>query len=432
MSRRVAPVAFPVGLTIAGSDSGGGAGIQADLKTMEAHAVFGTSAITAVTAQNTRGVHSSHVLPTREIEAQIDAVLSDFEVGAVKTGMLATVDVIETVADALSDRDLPTVVDPVMVAATGDRLLEPEAEDAYEALLAETTLVTPNTDEAAVLTGIEPVDEESAIEAGDALCEMGADAALVKGGHMPTEDVLDVLVTEGAIGTYRHARIETEATHGSGCTLSAAIAARLARGESLSESVSSALAFMERAVRYPVDVGSGPGPVHHLVELRDRAERATTAETVSWLVDRFLDLDRTRLASEGGVVGATPYAETVSDTAGATLARDGSETGGRAVQYGLACHTVDHLLLAREGETTVRFAATVARDERVEDRLQSLDGAVVNLADPRRPPRDAFDSAAVALAVYDRSESGEPTATVLAPDAETLVERVGIVLDARR
>ena len=418
-------------MTIAGSDSGGGAGIQADLKTMEAHAVFGTSAVTAVTAQNTRGVRSSHVLPIGEIEAQIEALFSDFEIGAAKTGMLATVDVIECVAGALSGREVPTVVDPVMVAATGDRLLEPEAELAYEALLAETALVTPNTDEAEVLTGIEPTDEESAVEAGEALVEMGADAALVKGGHMPTDDVLDVLVTESGIETYRHARIETDATHGSGCTLSAAVAARLATGESLSESVSGALAFMERAVRYSVDVGAGPGPVHHLVALRDRAERATTAESVSWLVERFLDLGPSALEPGGvrEVVGATPYAEGVSDTAGATLARDGSGTGANAVRYGHASHTAEQLLLAREGAPTVQFAATVARDERVDERLESLEGTVVDLAESNRAPREAFDTVSIALTVFDRSESGEPTATLLAPDAATLLERVEVVLE---
>jgi len=423
-------------MTIAGSDSGGGAGIQADLKTMEAHGVFGTSAITAVTAQNTRGVHSSHVLPIGEIEAQIEALFTDFEIGAAKTGMLATVEVIETVAGALSGREVPTVVDPVMVAATGDRLLEPEAERAYEALLAETTLVTPNTDEAEVLTGIEPTDEESAIEAGEALVGMGADAALVKGGHMPTEDVLDVLVTGGEIATYRHARIETDATHGSGCTLSAAIAARLARGESLSESVSRSLAFMERAVRYPVNAGRGSGSVHHLVALRDRAERARTAEAVSGVVERFAELDLSPFVPEAGtdVVGATPYAETTSDTVGTALARNGSDQRwDRVVRFGVANRTAEHLLLAREDEPTVRFASTIAPDERGEERLLALEGSVVDLAGtPGRTPRELFDPGEIALALFDRTGDEERISTVLAPDAETLVERVAVVLGANR
>jgi hydroxymethylpyrimidine kinase / phosphomethylpyrimidine kinase / thiamine-phosphate diphosphorylase len=408
VSRRVAPVAFPVALTIAGSDSGGGAGVQADLKTMEAHGVFGTSAITAVTAQNTRGVHSSYVLPVPEIEAQIEAVLSDFDVGAVKTGMLATVDVIECVATALSDREVPTVVDPVMVAATGDRLLESQAEAAYEALFAETTLVTPNADEAAVLTGVEPTDEKSAVDAGDALLAMGADAVLVKGGHMPTEDVLDVLVTEGEIETYRHARIDTEATHGSGCTLAAATAARLAKGESLSEAVSGALAFMERAVRYPIDVGSGPGSVHHLVSLRDRAEREATVEAMSALRDRL----------ESGtvldVVGATPYAESRRAIAVASVGRGRSEHA--EIRFDATSPTASLLLAAREGDPALRFGIGVR-----EDTLDAV-GPVVEVESsetPERSLREAVDGTDRTVAVVDRTEG---RAAVLASDPEALVE----------
>jgi len=154
MTRKPAPDSRPVVLTIAGSDSGGGAGIQADLKTIEAGGAFGTSAITAVTAQNTLGVVSSHVLPIEEIDAQIDAVLSDFDVRAVKTGMLATAPVIAVVTEYVDDLDVPVVVDPVMVAATGDRLLAPDAENVYEDLLAHAALTTPNADEAEVLTGM--------------------------------------------------------------------------------------------------------------------------------------------------------------------------------------------------------------------------------------------------------------------------------------
>ena len=187
MTRRRAPVSPPVALTVAGSDSGGGAGIQADLKTMESHGVFGTSVVTAVTAQNTRGVERSHVLPVAEIEAQWRAVRDDFDLGAVKTGMLATDPVIDLVTDRAAALDAPLVVDPVMVAASGDRLLDADAEAAYADLVGEATLVTPNADEAAVLTGVEPTDRGTAREAGEALLAMGADAVLVKGGHVGTD-----------------------------------------------------------------------------------------------------------------------------------------------------------------------------------------------------------------------------------------------------
>ncbi|MFC3957807.1 bifunctional hydroxymethylpyrimidine kinase/phosphomethylpyrimidine kinase [Halovivax cerinus] len=279
------PDARPVALTIAGSDSGGGAGIQADLSTFAAHDVFGTSAITAVTAQHTRGVESAHVLPREAVAAQIDAVVDDFAVGAAKTGMLAETAIVSLVADRAADATFPVVVDPVMVATSGDRLLDRDAEAAYEELLAEATVVTPNADEATVLTDVEITGVDRAVEAGRRLLETGVDAALVKGGHVPGETITDVLVAdpdavethdatgttgEGAgelvdgaiVATFEHERVDTEATHGSGCTLSAAIAARLARGDDLVDAVGGATDFVAEAIAHHYGVGQGPGAVN--------------------------------------------------------------------------------------------------------------------------------------------------------------------------
>ncbi|AGB15147.1 phosphomethylpyrimidine kinase [Halovivax ruber XH-70] len=285
------PDARPVALTIAGSDSGGGAGIQADLSTFAAHDVFGTSAITAVTAQHTRGVDSSYTLPRSEVAAQIDAVVGDFDVGAAKTGMLASADLVSLVADRVRDASFPVVVDPVMVATSGDRLLDRDAEAAYESLLAEATVVTPNVDEAAVLTDVEITGVDRAEDAGRRLLETGVDAALVKGGHVPGETIRDVLVAEpnavadrdatdatteragefvdGAfVATFEHERVDTEATHGSGCTLSAAIAARLARGDDLVDAVGGATDFVARAIESHYEVGTGPGAVNPQADRR--------------------------------------------------------------------------------------------------------------------------------------------------------------------
>ncbi|MWV40280.1 bifunctional hydroxymethylpyrimidine kinase/phosphomethylpyrimidine kinase [Natrialba sp. INN-245] len=273
--RTPTPESRPVALTIAGSDSGGGAGIQADLATFATHGVYGTSALTAVTAQHTRGVDSSFVLPTDEIAAQIDAVVGDVDVGAAKTGMLATTEVVELVTERARGFAFPLVVDPVMVATSGDRLLDETAERAYENLIAEAAVVTPNADEAEVLTGIEIDGEESAREAGEALLEMGADAALIKGGHVPGETVRDVLVrpgdgpagVEGSTSTvFEHERVDTDATHGSGCTLAAAIAARLASGDGLESAVEGATDFLARAIEHHYDVGRGPGAVNHSID----------------------------------------------------------------------------------------------------------------------------------------------------------------------
>ena len=447
--RRAGPVRKPVVLSIAGSDSGGGAGIQADLKTMEAQGTFGTSVVTSVTAQNTLGVESTHPVPVSEIEAQIDAVRSDFDVRAVKTGMLGTREVLEAVTERTAEMSIPLVVDPVMVAASGDRLLEPEAEAAYEDLIAEATLVTPNADEAGVLTDIEPGGEDTAREAGERLVELGADAALVKGGHVPGDRIRDVLVFAGAEETivFEHPRVETDATHGSGCTLSSAIAARLAQGETLPEAVESGVTFLERAVRYHHDVGTGSGPVHHLVGIRERASRHPTAEAVEEVVDALVEMDAHPLVPEVGlnVVGATPFAEATAETAAVEGRITRTLSGvrpNRGVRFGASSHVARFLLSAREYDPNLRFAANLRFDEDVESALSTL-GAVVEINRANEPAPDeegstmgwaagrAFERAdGTPRAVFDRGDVGKEAMTrLLAPDPETLVDRLAAVLE---
>jgi len=443
MTRTPAPDARPVALTVAGSDSGGGAGVQADLKTMEAMGVFGTSAVTAVTAQNTRGVESTHVLPVEEVEAQVEAVLSDFDARAVKTGMLATEPVVSSVADRAVDIDVPLVVDPVMVAATGDRLLDPGAEAAYEDLLAEATLATPNADEAEVLTGTEVVDRASAVAAGERLLETGADAALLKGGHVAGETVRDVLVTAEGVETFEHPRVDTDATHGSGCALASAIAARLAHGDPLAEAAEAGVSFLARAVRYHLDVGEGPGSVHHLVSLRERATRHPTQEAVEEVVRRFVDADVSAVVPEVGmnVVGATPYAEAPDETAAVegriTRTLSGVEPN-RGVRFGASSHVARFLLSAREADPSLRFAVNCRFDGEVEAALSELDGTAVEVDRSAEPEPDAeghtmgwvarraFERTdGTPAAVYDRGDVGKEAITrVLAPDAGTAVSRV--------
>ena len=451
MARTPAPDPRPVALTIAGSDSGGGAGIQADLKTMEAAGVFGTSAVTAVTAQNTRGVESTHVLPVEEVTAQIEAVRSDFDVGAVKTGMLATEPIVSAVADRAAELDVPLVVDPVMVAATGDRLLDPGAEDAYGDLLGSATLATPNVDEAAVLTGIEVADHASAVEAGEAIVDLGTDAALVKGGHVPGDVVRDVLVTEAGVETFEHPRVDTDATHGSGCTLASAVAARLAHGDPLADAVEAGVALLARAVRYHLDVGEGPGAVHHLAALRDRAARQPTAEAVEEVVRRFVDADVSPVVPEVGmnVVGATSYAETPGETAAVegriTRVLSGVKPN-RGIRFGASSHVARFLLSAREFDPSLRFAVDCRFDERVESAFSELDGPAVELDRSVEPHPDAegstmgwvarrafgeVEGTGTPAVVYDRGDVGKEAITrVLAPDAGTAVSRVLALAEA--
>jgi hydroxymethylpyrimidine/phosphomethylpyrimidine kinase len=256
-----------IALTIAGSDSGGGAGIQADLKTFHQFGVFGTSVITAITAQNTLGVAAVHPVPERHVRTQIDAVAGDLSPHAFKSGMLATAALVETVGHAIVDHGLENyVLDPVMIATSGDRLLARDAElQIATRLLPLATLVTPNTDEAAVLTEQEVCDVAAMESAGADLIARGARAALIKGGHIEGETVVDVLVTAQAVRHFEHARIDTRSTHGTGCTLSAAVTASLALGHDLETSVERGLDFVHAAIVNAPSLGSGHGPLNHFV-----------------------------------------------------------------------------------------------------------------------------------------------------------------------
>ena len=254
-----------IALTIAGSDSGGGAGIQADLKTFQRFGVFGTSVVTAVTAQNTREVRAVHPIPVEIVLAQLDALADDLPPAALKTGMLATATLVRAVAGAIARyRFGPYVLDPVMASTSGDRLLDPEAErEVLMRLVPLATLVTPNLDEAAILAG-SPVNDPSAMErAGRALLERGANAALIKGGHLPGARLVDILVTHEDVQRFEHQRIETTSTHGTGCTLSAAITAGLALGHPLEMAVVEALDFVHRAIATAPGLGRGHGPVNY-------------------------------------------------------------------------------------------------------------------------------------------------------------------------
>lgn len=261
---------LPVALTIAGSDSGGGAGIQADLKTFQAFGVFGTSAITALTAQNTVGVHGVHAAPAELVRRQIEVVVDDLQPAACKTGMLASAELVETVATAIRATGLRNyVLDPVMVATSGDRLLDEDAEAAVlDLLLPLCTLVTPNLHEAELLAGGRAGDEAGMRRLAETLARRGAAAVLVKGGHLDGSEVVDVLFHDGTFRAWRRPKLDTDDTHGTGCTLSAGIAAGLARGWTLPDAVEAALDFTHRAIAHAPGLGRGHGPLNHWVEVR--------------------------------------------------------------------------------------------------------------------------------------------------------------------
>ncbi len=440
--RRPAPFSPPVCLTIAGSDSGGGAGIQADLKAMEAAGVFGTTVITAVTAQHTQGVDRSFVLPIEEIRAQLEAVTGDIAVDAVKTGMLATRPVIELVTAFAREADIPLVVDPVMVAASGDRLLDADAEDAYAELIREATVVTPNTDEAAVLTGREITSPADATAAAEALVNTGANAALVKGGHLDGEQVTNVLATTDETCTFHHRRIDSAATHGSGCTLASTIAARIAHGDGLQAAVETALERMNRAVRYPIDIGAGPGTVNHLASIRNDAALPGVINGVREVVTEFVAADVSVLVPEVGmnVVGATPYAEDRRDTAAVEGRITRTATGIRpnlGVARGASSHVARFLLASREFVPTLQYCVNCRFDDDIEVALAELGWETAEYDREHEPDEDAegqtmqwgaaaaFETAPTTpVAVIDRGAHGkEPIVKLLASDTATLTGR---------
>ena len=258
----------PIALTIAGSDSGGGAGIQADLKTFSALGVYGASVITALTAQNTLTVSAIHTTPIPMVKAQLDAVLGDLDVKAIKIGMLSSADVIKVVSQVLAEYShIPVVLDPVMVAKSGDTLLQPDALEALQSLLVPLAhIITPNLPEAALMLDTDEATSISDVrEQVEHLMHLGAHAVLLKGGHLEGDVVVDVLRSHEFHESYTHPKIVTRNTHGTGCTLSAAIAAGLARGYTVPESVGAAEAYLHLAIQAAdeLSVGSGHGPVHH-------------------------------------------------------------------------------------------------------------------------------------------------------------------------
>ena len=252
-------------LTIAGSDSGGGAGIQADLKSIHANGGFGMSVITSITAQNTCEVTRAFDLPTDLIDAQIDAIFSDFDVAALKTGMLSSSEIVGTVAEKLreySPRNI--VIDPVMISKSQYPLLKPDAIERLKAdLLPLATVITPNVYEAELLAECEIQTIDDAKTAAKVIQEYGCQGVLVKGGHLSGEQSIDVLYADGAFTLFEAERIETKNTHGTGCTYSAAIATHLGLGKDLVDAIQSAKDYVTNAIRYSLDIGGGHGPTNH-------------------------------------------------------------------------------------------------------------------------------------------------------------------------
>jgi hydroxymethylpyrimidine/phosphomethylpyrimidine kinase len=258
-------------LIIAGSDSGGGAGVQADIKAVTMLGGYAATAITAITVQNTLGVSGVHPIPIPFVIAQARAVLDDIGADVIKTGMLGSSEMVRAVADIIASAGVPAVVDPVMIAKGGAALLEDSAIAAVrERLIPLAALLTPNAPEAQALTGVAIETTDDLRRAGEAMLALGAKAVLMKGGHVAGETVTDLLITPAGETSFSGARIDTRHTHGTGCTLASAIAAGLAQGQALEAAVASAWAYVSEAIRRAPGLGAGAGPLDHGWPIRDR------------------------------------------------------------------------------------------------------------------------------------------------------------------
>jgi len=436
-----------IALTVAGSDSGGGAGIQADLKTMEALGVFGTSAITSLTAQNSTGVRGVEDVSPEFVAEQIDAVVKDFDVGAVKTGMLSNAETVSVVAEKIDEHDLRAVVDPVMIAQSGDRLLSEDAEEVVrDELLPHAALVTPNAPEAETLTGVGVKSPDEMEEAARALVEQGAEAALVTGGHIEGDRVVDVLADAEGTHRFEKPRVETGATHGTGCALSSAVAAELSKGASLDDAVGTAEAFLYRAVRFGVDAGRGAKSTHHLVGLRNEAARNDALDSVRGALGRFDETEGfAHLLPEVGmnIAVATPYAlegdEIAAVEGRVRRTRDGFVSS--CVRFGASGHVARYLLALREqlddepgaacnlrNDETVRGALSltdlttveVDRDDQPDEVREGEEGSMEWSAGTAVRKADGFPDAVVDAGALGK----EPMVRLAARDAGELVEHV--------
>jgi len=385
----------PVAITIAGSDSGGGAGIQADLKTFAALGVHGTTAVTSVTAQNTYSVVAIEDLEPGMIKKQIRVVAEDLGIDAGKTGMLHTEKIIKAVSSEVAKYRFPLTVDPVMVAKSGAPLLKPEAIDALKNhLLPRARIVTPNRFEAEKLADMKIKTQEHAKVAARKISQMGPDAVVVKGGHIDEgRDAVDILYFEGKFKVFRAPRLNVRTTHGTGCSFSAAIAAELAKGERITTAVETAKRFVTLAVKFGLDVGKGYGPVNPLAHLY----RESSRHMVLMSIEEAKELLKSNpsvaaLVPEVGmnVAMAIRYAENVDDIA-AIDGRIVKVLGGiEAVgfpRFGCSSHLARYILEVVEHDSTKRAAVNLKFSDEVL-RLLKNRGLKVSFYDRKSEPED--------------------------------------------
>ncbi len=392
---KISTYKIPIALTIAGSDSGGGAGIQADLKTFAALGVHGTSAITAITAQNTYSVIGVQEINTEIIEKQIDAIVQDMGVDAAKTGMLSSAPIVSVVAKTVKRYNFPLVVDPVMIAKSGAQLLK---DDAINTLIKEliplATVITPNIPEAEKLTGITIKNIDDAKNAAKMIVnEYGAKASVVKGGHFNWDESIDVLYYNGTFKEFKAPRIITKNTHGTGCSFSAAIAAELAKGNDIPSSIEIAKRFITNAILYGLSIGKGHGPVNPISWLYVTAEKYNVIEQLKKAIEMLeMHPEVASLVPEVqmNLVMALPYpyAKGVNDVAGipGRIVRIGNKVKASAEpSFGASSHVARAVLKAMEFDTNIRAAANIKFSNEILEVIKKL-GFTISYYDRREEP----------------------------------------------
>ncbi|MEM0440659.1 MAG: bifunctional hydroxymethylpyrimidine kinase/phosphomethylpyrimidine kinase [Candidatus Caldarchaeum sp.] len=434
-------------LTIAGSDSGGGAGIQADLKTFAALGVHGMSAITCVTAQNTEKVTAIAQIPAEIVREQIRVVVEDIGVDAVKTGMLYSEEIIESVADELSDLSVPVVVDPVAVAKSGAPLLKPSAVDALvRKLLPKATVVTPNINEAKMFTNMEITSFDEMVVAAEKIASMGPSAVVVKGGHLLSAKTTDVLLYAGKVYDFVVDRIYTKNTHGTGCTFASAIAAYLAKGYKIPQAVRNAQLFVNEAIKRGLSVGRGYGPVHPTGLVYEYAEKMKSLKILREAVKMLETVKELALVlPESGSNIVMAYDEAISPQEIACIP-------GRIVRlgdgfkivsepwFGHSTHVANAVLKARAFDRSIKSAMNIKFEESLLQIFDSL-GLSNSFYDRSQEPEEikaqegrtipwgieqAMKSAGgVTDVIYHRGDVGkEPMATVFGVDAYDVARKV--------
>ncbi len=434
---------YPVALTIAGSDSGGGAGIQADLKTFAALQVHGTVAITSLTAQNTYEVTMVHDVPLDMIEEQIRVVYRDLGIDAAKSGMLHNSQIIDVVSKVLADYDFPYVLDPVMIAKSGAKLLRDDAINALlKKLFPRATIVTPNRFEAERIVGYEIKSLSDAEKAAEDIISLGPDAVVVKGGHIGGEYSIDVFYNGRNFRHFKALRVDSKSTHGTGCSFSAAITAFLARGYSLEDSVEKAKKFITISIAYGLEMGRGSGPVNPMAYLFNEASRYIVLEELYSFVKKLSSLGWIEgLIPEVGmnIAYSTPYPMDEGDIAafpGRIRYSDGLIYG--YPRFGVSRHLSRYILKMRRLGCDVRTAMNIRYEEALIQALKEK-GYRIGFYDRRREPREvkevegrsvewgveeAYRGAGGCLdVIYHLGDWGkEPMIVLLARDLSTLLK----------